>query len=236
MLTTTRGRLRACDACEDRYAFLCTWAPEGDEAPIPLEDILKHNGTEDALWAIRAVDDNGGLGCWMARWCAAQVAHLWEPPAVVRHWLRTGAEPIRFTPADAAWAAATATSAAAARSAATARSAAATRAAIAARGAALAAAAARSAATARAADAARSAVAARGAALVAAAARAAATGTSADAAWAAVPPGVAAKAAIGRKLAWAIQELRAGRPLPQIRIPTSAKTAWRGHDNYEEML
>ena len=72
MLITTKSALRAHQACKDRYDLLCTWAPADETAPIPLEDILEHNGPNDALWALRTVDDDGGLARWFARWCTAQ--------------------------------------------------------------------------------------------------------------------------------------------------------------------
>ena len=185
MLITTRSALRAHDACEDRYAYLCTWAPDGDEAPIPLEDILQNNGIEDAIWALYALDDDGGLARWIARWVAAQIAYLWNPPSVVRRWLRTGDEAIRI----------------AARSAACAEDRPESRAA------------------------------------VGFASRLECTSTILYALWYAswaevsselsAARSVAVRIAVGHKLAWAIAQVRAGKPLPQIRIPTSAKTAWK---------
>ena len=100
MLTTTKGQLRDHHACEERYAFLCTWAPSGDEDPIPLEHILQHNGPDDAIWALRALDDDGGLTGWVARWCAAQVVHLWDAPEVIREYLRTGDASLRVAAGD----------------------------------------------------------------------------------------------------------------------------------------
>ena len=95
MLMTTKARLRAKRACADRYNHLCGWAPAGDEAPIPLEDILENNGIEDAIWALRSMDKDGGLAGWFARWCADQVLHLWGAPDVVREYLRTGDASLR---------------------------------------------------------------------------------------------------------------------------------------------
>lgn len=55
-LVTSLHRLRKHGACEDRYDHLVsklgpTW---GDKDEINLLDILKHNGTADCLWALRA--------------------------------------------------------------------------------------------------------------------------------------------------------------------------------------
>ena len=41
-----------------------------------------------------------------SRWCALQVIHLWDAPAVVVRYLKTGDESIRAAAKDAAWAAA----------------------------------------------------------------------------------------------------------------------------------
>ena len=111
MLTTTKARLRAHHACEDKYEYLCSWAPEGDDTPILLEDILERNGPADALWALRALDDDGGLARWLLRWCAAQVAPLWDAPEIVCEYLRTGDDSLRVAAgvaadaANATWAA-----------------------------------------------------------------------------------------------------------------------------------
>ena len=57
VLVTSLYRLRKHDACEGRYAHLVSkLGPEwGDKDEINLLDILKHNGTADCLWALRAV-------------------------------------------------------------------------------------------------------------------------------------------------------------------------------------
>ena len=60
ILVTSLYRLRKFDACADRYAHLKEkLGPQwGDKTPINLLDILKHNGTADCLWALRAVVEN----------------------------------------------------------------------------------------------------------------------------------------------------------------------------------
>ena len=108
MLTTTKRKLVGWGACEDRYNFLCTWAPECDDAEITLLDILDNNGPEDAIWALCACDGHEEVSRYLARWCASQVLHLWDAPAVVRDYLRTGDEKLRATAAAAAWDAASA--------------------------------------------------------------------------------------------------------------------------------
>lgn len=53
-----------------------------------------------------------------ARMCASDVLHLWKPPEIVKHYLKTGDESIRETAWDAAWDAARSATCDAARSAA----------------------------------------------------------------------------------------------------------------------
>jgi hypothetical protein len=56
VLVTSLYRLRKFNACDSRYAHLVDkLGPEwGDKDEINLLDILKHNGTVDCLWALRA--------------------------------------------------------------------------------------------------------------------------------------------------------------------------------------
>jgi hypothetical protein len=57
-LTTTFKRLRKAHACSSRYKFLRKALPRkkyGDDTPINLLMILKTNGLNNALWALRAV-------------------------------------------------------------------------------------------------------------------------------------------------------------------------------------
>ena len=101
MIYTTKRGLRAAGACEDRYNYLCTWAPEGDDEPISLLDILANNGADDAIWALRACDGNDDIARWLARWAALTVIHRRDAPDIVARYLRTGDETIRA----ASWAA-----------------------------------------------------------------------------------------------------------------------------------
>ena len=55
---------------------------------------------EDKIWLVsRFLPDK--INREFARWCALQVVHLWDCPAIVRQYLETGDESTR----DAAWAA-----------------------------------------------------------------------------------------------------------------------------------
>ena len=46
------------------------------KGPIPIVDILKSNGLDDALWALRCVQDHDRDLRLYAVWCALQVEHL----------------------------------------------------------------------------------------------------------------------------------------------------------------
>ncbi|CAJ8607239.1 putative bacteriophage protein [Burkholderia pseudomallei] len=48
------------------------------DAEIPLLDILKSNGLDDALWVLHCVLDADRDLCLFAVWCARQVEHLME--------------------------------------------------------------------------------------------------------------------------------------------------------------
>ena len=118
MLTTTKRRLRAAGACAERYQVLCMWAPSGDDEPIPLVEILDRQGIYDATWALMACDDTEALARWYARWCALMVVHLWQPPAEVVEYLRTGDDALGAAAWAATWSAAGDTARGAARGAA----------------------------------------------------------------------------------------------------------------------
>ena len=59
-LTTTFTLVRNAGACADRYRHLARRLGGvrryGAETPITLLQVLDHNGLDDALWALRAVD------------------------------------------------------------------------------------------------------------------------------------------------------------------------------------
>jgi hypothetical protein len=59
-LTTSLYRLRKFHACEDRYQYLRDKLGKayGDKAPINILTILAHNGVDDALWALCAVEQD----------------------------------------------------------------------------------------------------------------------------------------------------------------------------------
>lgn len=82
---TTFEVLKRNGACKERYRHLAK-ACGGigkycRNKPIPLVDILRHNGLDDAIWALRAVpDDQSAHVACLARMfavaCARDVQHL----------------------------------------------------------------------------------------------------------------------------------------------------------------
>ena len=112
MIYTTKTELKDAAACganhtppDERYSYLLTWAPEGDDEPISLLDILDRNGADDAIWALRACDGADDIARWLARWAAVTVNHRWDAPDIVVQYLRTGDETIRAAAGAAAGAA-----------------------------------------------------------------------------------------------------------------------------------
>lgn len=111
MIYTTLARIREHSPCEDGWKKLCKSLGGirnyGKDTPVSLLQILDSNGLNDALWCLRACDAED-FARDFARWCALQVAHLWEPPAVTLEYLNKGNAAMR----EAAWAAAFAAEAA----------------------------------------------------------------------------------------------------------------------------
>jgi hypothetical protein len=63
---TTKRALLNYNACDEGYKLLCEVYPDrGDADPITLAEILRSNGIEDAVWALRAAmgDQAGCRGC-----------------------------------------------------------------------------------------------------------------------------------------------------------------------------
>ncbi len=79
-LTTTFARLRSAGACTARYKHLrAAMKGHGDKEPINLLAILKHNGLDDALWALRATVENcEKIARLMAADFAEQVLPIWQ--------------------------------------------------------------------------------------------------------------------------------------------------------------
>ena len=84
------------------------YAPGATLCLVDVEGVVEEQG--DKLVArrrriVRRVDATALLREF-ARWCALQVIHLWDAPAVVREYLETGREDLRDAASDAARAAA----------------------------------------------------------------------------------------------------------------------------------
>ena len=59
MYYTTLKQLRENGACSDRYDYLVEHGKiESDDTKVTLKKILKVNGLDDAIWALRAVEHN----------------------------------------------------------------------------------------------------------------------------------------------------------------------------------
>lgn len=55
---TTLNKLKAHNACEERYNHLlqCLGKTQADDELLSIRTILEYNGIEDAIWAIRTVE------------------------------------------------------------------------------------------------------------------------------------------------------------------------------------
>ena len=81
MNTTTLNRIRAVKPCADGWAKLLRGLgkTEADDEPLPLVTILDISGLDDAIWALRCIDDQSQVRRY-AVWCARQVQHLMTDP------------------------------------------------------------------------------------------------------------------------------------------------------------
>jgi hypothetical protein len=91
-LTTTLAALREKCACVSRYNKLAChvgaiefnesmeeWVEVDHQEAIPLQVIVENNGLDDALWALRAIEQTPDLvraERLFAVWCARRVQHL----------------------------------------------------------------------------------------------------------------------------------------------------------------
>jgi len=85
MLTTTFKKLHEAGACTGRYRFLAKGlggiTEYGKDTPIPLIKLLEINGSDDALWALRACEpeaERDKLARLFACDCAERVLHICE--------------------------------------------------------------------------------------------------------------------------------------------------------------
>lgn len=80
-MNTTLNRIRAHDPCADGWRKLLAGLnkTEADDEPLSLITILDINGLQDAIWALRCVDNQAQVRRY-AVWCARQVRHLMTDP------------------------------------------------------------------------------------------------------------------------------------------------------------
>ena len=57
-MKTTLNKIKAAQACEERYKVLLAGLGKtaADDEPLPIRTILEINGIKDAIWALRAVE------------------------------------------------------------------------------------------------------------------------------------------------------------------------------------
>ena len=81
MTTTTLDRIRDASPCADGWVKLLRGLgkTEADDEPLALTRILDISGLDDAIWALRCIDDQAQVRRY-AVWCARQVQHLMTDP------------------------------------------------------------------------------------------------------------------------------------------------------------
>ena len=81
MLHTTLKLCKEKEACTVGFKILKKSLPKNhsDDDLIPLTHIIKSNGLDDCLWALRAtIEDNEYLSRSFAIWCARQSLQYWQ--------------------------------------------------------------------------------------------------------------------------------------------------------------
>ena len=81
MLYTTLKLCKENNACSTGYRDLIKSLPKDCSAtePIPLTHVIKSNGYEDAIWALRAITEPcRDFITNYAVWCAEQVLEIYE--------------------------------------------------------------------------------------------------------------------------------------------------------------
>ena len=81
MLHTTLKLCKEKEACTVGFKILKKSLPKNhsDDDLIPLTHIIKSNGLDDCLWALRAtIEDNEHLSRSFAIWCARQSLQYWQ--------------------------------------------------------------------------------------------------------------------------------------------------------------
>jgi hypothetical protein len=80
MLTTTLARIRFHRPCQLGWEKLQAALDKtgADDEPMSLDDILKSNGLDDAMWALRAIEGYDGAMRLYACYCARRVMPIYE--------------------------------------------------------------------------------------------------------------------------------------------------------------
>jgi hypothetical protein len=77
-MRTTLNQIRKHSPCRDDWEKLLRGLGKAaaDDEPLWIDQILDHNGLEDALWCLRAVENCDRQIRLYAVWCARRVQHL----------------------------------------------------------------------------------------------------------------------------------------------------------------
>ncbi len=78
MLTTTLNRILACSLGADEWAKLLAGLgkTQPDDEPLPYATILRINGYDDAMWAMRCEPQHAREWRLFAVWCVRQIQDL----------------------------------------------------------------------------------------------------------------------------------------------------------------
>jgi hypothetical protein len=84
-MKTTLNKIRAHSPCRDGWEKLLRGLGKtaADDEVIWIDQILDHNGVNDALWCLRAVENCDREIRLYAVWCARRVQHLMGDPRSV---------------------------------------------------------------------------------------------------------------------------------------------------------
>jgi hypothetical protein len=84
-MRTTLNQIRAHSPCQDGWAKLLRGLNKtaADDEPLWIDQVLDHNGFDDALWCLRAVEGCDREIRLFAVWCARRVQHLMTDPRSV---------------------------------------------------------------------------------------------------------------------------------------------------------
>jgi hypothetical protein len=84
-MRTTLNQIRAHSPCRDGWEKLLRGLNKtaADDEPLWIDQVLDHNGFDDALWCLRAVEGCDREIRLYAVWCARRVQHLMNDPRSV---------------------------------------------------------------------------------------------------------------------------------------------------------